>query len=44
MKNVPCSHDVSTCGGKGVVSAFYQGKESLNNLPWVAEGGRKAKK
>lgn len=44
LKNVPCSHNVSTSGGEGLVSAFYQGEESLNNLPKVTEGGRRAKK
>lgn len=30
--------------GGGLVSAFYQSEESLKNLPWVTEGGRKAQK
>lgn len=44
VKNIPRSHNVSTAGGKGLVSAFFQGEEGLNNLPEVTEGGRRAKK
>jgi len=40
----PAPHHVSTSGGEVLVSAFHQGEESLNILPKVTEGGRRAKK